>query len=68
MSLASLDLKQVGPQLAGTIVSTFCEFLGDALFQVPLYSSDILGLYRSTRKNVNDNTTLTSDLRKRKTY
>ena len=63
-SLASLDLKQVSPQLAGSIVSTFCEFLGDALFQVPFYSSDILSLYRSTSKNKSDNTKLTSDLRK----
>jgi hypothetical protein len=47
--LAKLDQKHVAPQLAGAIVTVLCEFLGDELFPVPFYSSDILKTYRDYR-------------------
>jgi hypothetical protein len=43
------DPKQVAPQLAGAIVAALCEFLGDQLFHVPFWSSDILKSYRDLR-------------------
>jgi hypothetical protein len=47
--LPKIDQKQVAPQLAGAIVSTLCEFLGDQLYHVPFSSSDILKSYREYR-------------------
>jgi hypothetical protein len=47
----SQDTKQIAPQLAGGIITALVEFLGDELFQVPLYSSDALGAYRDYRKS-----------------
>jgi hypothetical protein len=41
-NLSSLSQFRISPDVAGAIVSVLIEFLGDQLFQVPLYSPAIL--------------------------
>lgn len=50
-SLTELSNLKLSPELAGKVISTFIEFLGDMVFQVPYYSPSLLKVYGDKRTN-----------------